>query len=581
MSSSSFPPSTLPISALSDLIHSSTPSLSSKSSFSSVSTLPESANMAGVQSATTPGLDLLGILAEEVDWDPQQRGAPNPAQLALVGKTLQKNQEKKQQQWAGQILGSLGLIDADGTKRNSFSSLTAAFVPSQNSVQEKRKARQSVPVDPLNTMTLTKRTALFYENLYEQLCPGIVPRAYIYPKLGRKLHEEDASFAGLALSVSLLGLLGLTLPKESSSNFIMPSIPLERRTKAQATGELRMEATRLIHKVLSLRLSSPSGGIGFGQAPTTETVLISFFLSIALCNLDDEGHERGMESGEQWKDAAFFRFCEAITLAKIMGLDRAEEEEQKKMRELLSRAERWWAQQKIGYVCQLSTQGGGRKRSRSSDQDLCPASNAKRSRTEPLSLLARLGFGGVRDDLCYRFRDLVPCWTGRCDAASCRMLTASAVVQVHDSLAGLSVPHSDPILVDLARQALRAILWASSLHHSLISPSSPGPLRPDQPLHIALDTLDLLEDLDQLARRSDTEDAVKDALVQIRECVAKLPNGRWGEEKFSFEHVEGSSESEGSAEEDERNKAESTTTTVSRAAQSIMENLDRFLYRDV
>ncbi|GAC96615.1 C6 transcription factor [Pseudozyma hubeiensis SY62] len=484
--------------------------------------------------------------------------------------------------------------------------------------------------DPLNTMTLTKRTALFYENLYESLCPGIVPRAYIYPRLGRKSHDQDASFAALTLSVSLLGMLGLTLPKLSSTKggdnsidsqlvrpFVMPSVPSDRRSKKHQSGTLRIQAIRLIERILLLRLSSPGGGVSFGQAPTLEAVVTGFFLSLALYNLDDDSHEGGMPSFTEWKDASFFRFCEAITLAKILGLDRVERSgakdaqgevsEEVKMWLLLARAEKWWAAQKPGYVCQMDTdrqaerRGSGRKRVKSdADEVALPTKRARTSTltsklSEPLSFLVKLGFAGVRDHLMYHFGDTIDCWTLTCSqTAKCRM-SPKAALRIHDSLASLdssSTQHlsADPILVDLVRQALRAKLWISCLDHRLVSTDAQGPLRPDQPLHIALDTLDLLEDLDHLVLRplprGDVAmgEAIREALQAVRDCVSRLPDGQFAGEAFSFEQVEASDESDSACgnsprAEDGAAEAARSTTTITRAAQSVIDNLDHFLTR--
>ena len=648
VSSSAFPPSTLPISALTDLINANaTPSTSSssKSSFSSVSTSLADHNMAGVGTATTAGLDLLGILAEEVDWDPQQR------QLGVLGHNLQSHHEAKQKLWAGHILGSLGLIEPDGSRRNSFSTLNAGIpskpkpndgyvkargTDSKSKAAHKESAALGIGEDPLNTMTLTKRTALFYENLYERLCPGIVPRAYIYPKLGRKSHDQDPSFAALALTISLLGLLGLTLPPSGTSRagerdmsaelhrpFVMPSAA--SRSRAHETGELRSEATRLIERVLLLRLSGNaggSGGIAFGQAPTLEAVLTSFFLSVALYSLDDDaGHEAGVRSFAEWKDASFFRFCEAVTLAKILGIDQlgsaamlaaargggvGELSEEVKVWMLLVRAERWWADQRSGYVCQMeaasssstSLEGWSSSRKRVKDEDMHETHRGKRARTslEPLGILTQLGFRSVREDLVHRFRDQLDCWTGRCDAAVCSALTPSSAVRIHDSLATLELtasPHhpaaADPILVDLARQTLRAQLWIACLEHHLVSSHThaAAPLRPDQPLHIALDTLDLLEDLDQLVLRSlpsagsTVSDAVHAALHDIRDCVARLPHSRFAAESFSFEQIEAADSPSSATGAVDEARANASSTTITRAAQSVMDNLDRFLNRVV
>ncbi|SPO19625.1 uncharacterized protein UTRI_00042_B [Ustilago trichophora] len=644
VSSSAFPPSTLPISALTDLINANaTPSTSSssKSSFSSVSTsLVDNSNMTGsVATATTAGLDLLGILAEEVDWDPQQR------QLAVLGQTLQSHHEAKQKLWAGHILGSLGLIEPDGSRRNSFSTLNSGILPKaeggyvkareaeQKTKQQQQSQRRTNPHgdDPLNTMTLTKRTALFYENLYERLCPGIVPRAYIYPKLGRKSHDQDPTFAALALSISLLGLLGLSLPTtptrageaglaaELAKPFTMPAAaPLasEKRTRAQSPGELRMEAVRLIEKVLLLRLSSTGGGIAFGQTPTLESVLTSFFLSIALHNFDEADDAGELGSFAEWKDASFFRFCEAVTLAKILGIDRVgsnaaaggsegEMSEEVRVWALLVRAERWWSERRVGYVCQMEASslrdghGGSRKRLISDHNDEDHASIAsKHLRTasvlEPLSFLTKLGFSTVYEDLIYRFGEHVDCWSARCHPSTCHMLTTSAAISIHDSLASLDLSHNhnnrDPILLDLARQTLRAKLWLACLHHNFISTvqhhSAAAPLRPDQPLHIALDTLDLLEDLDALVLRSSTgtmmAEAVREAILEIRECVAKLPGSRFAGESFSFELIDAADESEhGSPRGTQEGIKSNSTTTINRAAVSVIDNLDRFLNRVV
>ncbi|TKY90077.1 hypothetical protein EX895_000075 [Sporisorium graminicola] len=659
VSHSAFPPSTLPITALTNLISSSattSTSSSSKSSFSSDSTTLTDSNtssnsMAGVGTATTAGLDLLGILAEEVNWDPQHKGAPGATQLALLGQSLQSHHEAKQKLWAGHILGSLGLIEPDGSRRNSFSTLNTSEPPSkayarlpapaavsqaseQRTRSQPRKAA-TMAEDPLNTMTLTKRTALFYENLYEHLCPGILPRAYIYPKLGRKLHDQDASFAALALSISLLGLLGVTLPKPSSSSlniradesnsieaqlqrpFVMPSVPPERRSKAHESGVLRVQAAQLIEKILLLRLSASDGGISFGQTPTLETVLTSFFLSLAMYNLDDAAHEGGMPSFIEWKDASFFRFCETITLAKILGLDQVgasvvsggkQVSEEAVVWSMLVRAERWWTGHKLDYVCQLDTAASlmtlergdkaSRKRAKRDEEESSSVPSKRTRASQPMEFLVKLGFASIRDHLLYRFRDLIDCWSHTCAANSCHRLTSEAAVRIHDSLASLdlssssSVPHAgDPILIDLARQALRAKLWIACLNHNLVSVHAQGPLRPDQPLHIALDTLDLLEDLDQLVLRplpsnAAVGDATQEALQAIRDCVSRLPQGQFAAEMFSFEQIEASDESESPRSAspraaEEEGTARSNSTTITRAAQSVLDNLDRFLNRVV
>ena len=645
VSHSAFPPSTLPISTLTDLVSSSTTpstSLSSKSSFSSVSTLVD--GMTGV-GATTAGLDLLGILAEEVDWDPQHKGTPGAAQLALLGQSLQSHHEAKQRVWASSILDSLGL----GSRRGSFATLNASESPKGQRMQDdglgKHKSRSAIQArksslteDPLNTMTLTKRTALFYENLYEHLCPGIVPRAYIYPKLGRKSHDQDPSFAALALSISLLGLLGVTLPKTSASTkrkaesaidtqhqqpFVMPYVPPERRSKAHDSGSLRIQALHLIERILQLRLAASGGGVSFGQAPTLEVVLTGFFLSIALYNLDDATHEGGMPTFTEWKDASFFRFCETITLAKILGLDQigaaateggGDGPEEVMVWSMLVRAERWWAEQRLGYVCQMETgassltrDGGcGRKRVKTHEDDF-NTMPSKRPRTltsshavQPMQFLVQLGFSSVRDTLLYRFHDVVECWSHAC--SSCSRLTPESALHIHDSLASLDLSPSsssssfnapaDPILIDLARQALRAKLWIACLNHNLVSVHAQAPLRPDQPLHIALDTLDLLEDLDLLVLRPLPADAalgqaIHEALQAIRDCVSRLPQGQFAAEMFSFEQVEAGDECESltgaspqrAQEEEEQGAAKSHSTTITRAAQSVMDNLDRFLDR--
>lgn len=605
--------------------------------------------MVGVGVATTAGLDLLGILAEEVDWDPQQKGSPAAsAQLAVLGQNVQFHHEAKQKLWAGHILGSLGLIEPDGSRRNSFSTLTSALPSMQQRHDVDAKARLApkfeqpnaesdsssqaprpaagVMDDPLNTMTLTKRTALFYENLYERLCPGIVPRAYIYPRLGRKSHDHDASFAALALSISLLGLLRLTLPKSATSrvgdksieaqleqSFLMPSVAPNRSSKAHDSDALRIQATQVIEQILLLRSSAPGGGISFGQAPTLETVLTALFLSMALYNLDTASHQAQDCGFTEWKDAAFFRFCEAITLAKILGLDQVgcaalgngeQASEAVKVWMLLVRAERWWAEQRPDYVCQMepAKRGAdnvarGRKRVKSDSEEIKVVqtkrarSSSVSSKSAPLGFLTQLGLASVREHLIYRFGDLIECWTHSCDVATCHRLTPEAVVHVHDWLASIHHP-VDPILVDLARQALRAKLWSSCLDHQLVAVDAHGPLRPDQPLHIALDALDLLEDLDQLVLQSlpcgntAVGLAIREALQAVRDCVSRLPDGQFAEEAFSFEQIEASDESDSQCNasprpEDPAAGAARSTTTMTRAAQSVIDNLDHFLSRVV
>lgn len=596
--------------------------------------------MTGMGTETTAGLDLLGILAEEVDWDPQQKQTPGAAQLAVLGHGLESHHEAKGKLWAGHLLGGLGLFEEDGRPRNLFSQLDATIPLKAQRRESPSKAchvtrtrpsqlqtTTSVVDDPLNTMTLTKRTALFYENLYERFCPGIVPRAYIYPKLGRKSHNCDPVFAGLALSISLLGLLGLTLPAsqveckadddisgEVRKPFIMPYVSQDCRSRrGHDPGQLQAEALRLVERVLSLRWYASGGGSCFGQAPTLETVLTSFFLSLALYNLHDMEHEGDTPTFIEWKDASFFRFCEAVTLAKILGLDQLGSApdptcapghggravvEEVKVWSLLVRAERWWAEQKPGYVCQLETVIGGTRRRRKSDpdEDRADARHVKRERRtkkegpKALSFLVELGFGSIRDELLYPFHDYADCWVHRCDRRACRKLTAEAVVRIHDSLSSFDMSPAvevaaDPVLVDLARQTLRSKLWIASLQHNLISTQADtqAPLRPDQPLHVALDTLDLLEDLDQLVLCSLPSSAamakvLQVALQEIRDCVAILPGANFAEDSFSFEQIAGSDDS-GSSERGADDGRPSNSTTIKRAAQSVIENLDRFLHR--
>lgn len=637
---SRFPPSTLPISTLTNIVHASstsgsaTPSTasSSKSSFSSASSLSTSTSaMGGAAAATAPGLDLLGILAEEVDWDPQQRGSPGSAQLALVGHTLQSHHEAKQKSWATHILGSLGLVEPDSARKRSFSSLTAPFSPELREASVKAHipallaepdakparpcaAAKPTSADPLNTMVLTKRTALFYEKLYDRLCPGIVPRAYIYPKLGRRSHDQDPTFAGLALSISLLGMLGLTLPRPAATEdgqrpFAMPAIPRDKHSKSKGKRETVEEAARIIEAVLALRLSAPGGGAGFGQSPTLETVLTSFFLSVALYSLDDAADDDEWPSLCAWRDASFFRFCEAITLVKILGFDQLAQSDPGEQTSdeasvvlLLARAERWWAEQRPEYLCQLEVgprAAPARKRSRS--EALEEAAPVKRNKqetlagplAEPLSLLIPLGFAGVRKALLQKFALSMDCWTGRCRRGRECRLASHVAVRIHDALGTLEnvrrrQDSDDPILVDLARQALRAQLWIACLNHGLVDPRAEAPLRPDQPLHVALDTLDLLEDLHHLLRlqrsTSAVADAVREALHTIRECVALLPTGKFATHPFAFEQIqagdEGDSPQPDSPSSDDGQHA-SNSTTITRAAQSVMDNLDRFLQRQV
>ncbi len=66
------------------------------------------------------------------------------------------------------------------SRRNSFTTLNVPLKPQTESVKKEHVD------DALNSMILTKRTALFYENLYEQLLSGHLASGVRVSALGAK-----------------------------------------------------------------------------------------------------------------------------------------------------------------------------------------------------------------------------------------------------------------------------------------------------------------------------------------------------------------------------------------------------------
>ncbi|PWZ02999.1 hypothetical protein BCV70DRAFT_153925 [Testicularia cyperi] len=657
VSSSTFPPSTLPIPTLPDLMTSDEATMSSLSSKSS------SISHEAGQSA---GLDLLGALAEEVDWDPQQQnimGVPS-----RWGAKQHQLQQAKQKMWADQIFDSLGLLDMEHSRRNSLSTGALPAMANKHAsevaaVHNECDSRRS-SIDPLcsgpylDTIALTKRTALFYEHLYQPLCADIFPRAYMYPRLGRKQHTADPTFAALALSISILGQMGLSLPSSTDLGrsdakleaelvrpFVMPVLAKPRQSKSnKSTGRSQSvdssEIVRMIGETLRLR-SLESGVASFGEKQSIESIMTSFFLSIALHSLDalHQQNNASTPTKDRWKHASFFRFSEAVTLAKIMGLDSTaiaaiqqerngiskesryglnDEADELRRRHiktwtLLVRAEQWWARQRPSYLCQLQTHVecsdnvAKQQSKRSASEDL-PSSSRHRSSSrhsvEPLSILSELGFFQVRAELLAKHKDAVRCLVD-CDSPStCRQMTEDAAIKLHDSLAAMQVPDSrshssssaregpegsaavESVLLDLARQVLRCQLWRACEAHRLVTPDAAGPLRTDQVLHVALDTLDLLEDLHLLVLQPEPGLAkagvVRKALGEIRDAVAWLSTSLHVDNPFLLDEDAGYDSPSRHNHPSTGSRSitatpTSTTTTIRQGSQAILVDLERFL----
>ncbi|KAN0066317.1 hypothetical protein ACQY0O_000411 [Thecaphora frezii] len=232
--------------------------------------------------------------------------------------------------------------------------------------------------DPLSAQLLTQRTAVFFEHLYRDLCVGIFPRAYIYPKIGQNWQRQDAGFAALALSMSVLGLMGVQMPAPQQqqqqhqqqeaamrgglnlSPLGRACSPLERASPTLTrryrsviesldvdapfrpptlprdgtlapTTEQREQIVSLISLTLSTRAMA-EGTASFGQQPGCASIMTSFFVSLALWCLQEGGEatswaDSPTSPASTWRDASFLRFSESVTLAKILGLDRLAEEE--------------------------------------------------------------------------------------------------------------------------------------------------------------------------------------------------------------------------------------------------------------
>ncbi|EPQ31996.1 uncharacterized protein PFL1_00194 [Pseudozyma flocculosa PF-1] len=268
--------------------------------------------------------------------------------------------------------------------------------------------------DPLSSQLLTQRTALFFEHLYRDVCFGIFPRAYIYPKIGQNWQKQDPSFAALALSMSVLGLLGARMPaddevaKEAKAApvakmtspktdrrslldsldidvpFRPPILPSFSDDNARAfTADQRDQVVSLISYTLSTR-SLSEGTASFGQQPGCTSIFTSLLLSLALWCLEEaEANSNSATrpaAGSTWRDASFLRFAESVALAKILGIDKLAideatsqdsklvadrstatphgidiEERERRIRTwaLLVRCERWWASQRDDYRPQL------------------------------------------------------------------------------------------------------------------------------------------------------------------------------------------------------------------------------------
>lgn len=494
---------------------------------------------------------------------------------------------------------------------------------------------QGVP-DPLSTYILTQRTALFFEHLYSALCPGIFPRAYVYPRLGKNWHQRDPSFASLVLSMSILGQMLLKPSPQNESGFNPPV------SKRSLTSEDRIEIVRLISHTINLR-SLSEGIASFGQEPCCESIMTSFFLSMALWALDED---------RRWRGASLTRFSEAVTLARILRVDDLaaheihrssnsqqpkplQEEQVRRLRiwALLVRAEKWWSSQQCGYRPQLWTpeaaarvpieaKSAKRQRSPSIDEAVekkpryLPYRKAQELSSNPrpdfgvlnsalpsrshwkeiqkaeasaplLTILSELGYEPSRTKL---LEILDPaellCWHGGCDKP-CTKLDHTKALRIHDSL--LSLEYQKDILLDLVRQALRCRLWQSSYEHGLVQQGNSQTLRPDQPLHVGLDTLDILDDLYEHVSETlgDQKLHICALLHEIASCIRSVSESQFQQEAFILEEDVTGSSDEGEGDDEQENAdstfresvsvtAEKTTTTIQQGSRAILFDLERF-----
>lgn len=567
------------------------------------------------QTKPTPGLDRLGCIARDVAWDPQ----------LLSGSSARgyncHEQQHIQEAWAYQIFDSLGLTEP-GAFHKSIRTETAAHVASSLKMED--QAADFAHSSYLDTLRLTKRTAVFFEELYEPLCAGIFPRAYVYPRLGRKAHAQDPGFAALVLSMSTLGMLRLrsksasapTMPHKRVKSasvpdgrvstqlaqpFVMPAF-----SSSSLKSEMISDALAMITEALNLRALSEGTGL-LGEKPTLEGIMTSFFISIVLYAL-----HLTPQAGDDWTQASLFRFSEAVTLAKLLKLDslglqaldrdtiRSDDACTRKGDQeglercvrvwlLLVRAEQWWARRRPDYQPQLQQRPFSSRaavpnaRKRPASPEAAPdskRSHCVRDDGGALLIFQRLGYFDVFRDLTKQHGHLTACLEGYCHHATCTKLTSASATHLHDSLAAIScsstVSPPDFVLLDLARQVLRCRLWRACDSHGLVSAQHEGPIRSDLLLHVALDVLDLLVDLEEIRRygRPSVATTVQTAVGEIRSGLHYLTTSRYLADVFIIEEEDSVHDSTR-----ETSLEAPIVTTILQGSRAILLDLDHFLHQ--
>ncbi|KAL0931320.1 C6 transcription factor [Colletotrichum truncatum] len=316
---------------------------------------------------------------------------------------------------------------------------------------------------PLTPIMINQLIEVFLSRLY--LSMPFFKRSFILDNIKRNRHENDRQFKALVHSICAYTLFQAIHSQDR------PLLP---------------DRLRLAESVLSF-VADLHGGADFGQDPTVETVITSFFLF--GCQFCRGNH-----------NAAQLRFREAMSLAEILrmhdpssyeGLSPDEKDRRVRTVTALALVERIYTIQHGSTLLMPRLMG----------LDIMAFSKLierASSISEATEDKAVDGLQRMIDQVGFVDETVVRCWKGLCRSdRNARHITAEEVVSLlirykkpPNLSSGTSQGAAQHADILLTRHWVRNLLWGLASRHGFISPSaSTSELRPEYAVEIAADTI--------------------------------------------------------------------------------------------
>ncbi|KAI9889831.1 MAG: hypothetical protein M1814_004933 [Vezdaea aestivalis] len=313
---------------------------------------------------------------------------------------------------------------------------------------------------------------VYYERLYPTI--PVLDQSTLYSDIFEKRHRTDAQFGAMILSLCAFAL----------------TQPIQFNERSNSTSRAT-QANLLMEEATKMRSCS-----NFGEVPTLEAVLTSFYLFASLF-------------GSNQHNAAWLRLREAVDLGETLGLPSLEtyygldpKERERRLRTylVLSITERAYALQKRHSISFKGRPGWNMKTIRATLQitgnDVpSTAFHDKNDEIIMLGLAQLMNLFDVIDE------DVVDCWNEQCKASLglCQKFNRARVIGIYHSL---NQPPSQYLTetqeadVFITQKWLLDRLWQLSFSHKLLDlHETTAALRYDFAITIARDTLKLCQSL--------------------------------------------------------------------------------------